>query len=513
MEVMALVAACRAALAEGAPLPSPLAFADAVREANLDGSLESMGRLDRLLHGLHHSSHLTPHSLDEMAGGEAFLILSAVAVGLAVERRAGVSIEWLDRSRTAARMPELRPLLEERWTRLMAVVDEETLNPLAHVESALFEGGVSCESRVIHDAKRLQERQLRAVADIDQNARCREVLEALAAGRRLPDGLAYLTALKQAQLDYSAPSLARLDALLKQLREQVKPRHGPFIADAPTRNFMQAAAFYAAMCTARLGQLSIKWLNLPELTALQGPTDFEFETASGCLLDGKLYFPLALVSQLLFLADPPHTLEAWSRTLRLTASSPMISLKRQMVKGLPSAELPAEWAAAVRQAGHFAAQSLFMVEGGSVLVPQVLEPQGKGMRVVAFGMQADDAAYEASMQRLQANPGKLPWQVRATDGYANLPTGRTDAITIELHCYPGGFLTQRKPLSLTLACPYRNASDARGFAIYSPKLLSCDAPAPALAGLFKQFYDGVYSFRIDTAGTRFSWDRYLDESV
>ncbi len=515
MDLMGMAAACHAALAGGKPLDMPLAFAAEVGEARLDGSLDSMARLDTLLADLRQRHRPTPESLDAMDGGEALLILLGMALGLAVERATQASIEWLDRTHAAARLPADMSLPEERWARLTGVVVASPMVPLAIIESALFSDSpdMSCQAYAHRWITRIQDLSLAELARVDQNARCAEFLEALASGQRLPQGLAYQTALKQAQLDYSAASLTRLDALLRQIRQQQQPQRQAFVSHPTTQNFMRMVAFYTAMCTARLGQLSIKWLNLQELADLQGEVSTAFEASCGCLMDGKVHFPLALVAQALFLEDPPKTLESWSRNLRFNASSPMISLKRQMAKGLASAELPAEWAAAARQAGHFAAQSLFMVEGGSALVPQVLEPQGKGTRVVVFGMQADDSAYEASIQRLQANPGKLPWQVRATDGHANLPTGRTDAITVELRCYPGGFLTKRKPLSLNLTCPYRNASDVRGFAIYSPKLLSCDAPAPALAGLFKQFYDGIDSFHIEEAGASFSWDRYLDESV
>jgi hypothetical protein len=91
------------------------------------------------------------------------------------------------------------------------------------------------------------------------------------------------------------------------------------------------------------------------------------------------------------------------------------------------------------------------------------------------------------------------------DGYANLPTGRTDALNLQLRCYGN------TPFKAALALPYRNAKHARGFAIHNPKLIECSAPRET-ANLFAQaFYAGIDSYKSNRFG--FSWNRYLDQSV
>lgn len=515
MNPMQMAALCRQALADGGAWPEPLAFADAVTAARLDGSADSLARLDTLLRQLHEAHRPTPASWAAQPGGEAFLILAAVALGLAVERAGGVPIEWLDRTTAAGRLPPDMPLPEDDWARLVGIVANSAMVPLAVVQTSLFddEPDMSCEAYAERWVFRAQQYALLNTPPADINQRCQEMLDALAAGQPPTGGLLYDKAIRQAQLDYSSPSLQRLDALLQQIREQVQPQRGAFLMRPAAQNFLQLVAFYAAMCTARVGQLPIKWLSVQEIISLGGEVTPQFETQFGCLIEDRLHYPLNLVCGLVFMADAPKTLQSWSKNVIVNAKHRLVSIKRPKLAGLGATDLPPEWATAVEQAGRFAAQSLFMVEGGSTLVPQMLEPKGQGFQIVVLGLQADDAAYEASARKLADNPGKLPWQLRATDGIANLPTGRTDAITIELRCYPGGFLSRRRPLSLTVVCPYRPASSPRGFAIHTPKLFECDAPASALPGVLTTFYQGVDSFHIDTPGNRFSWDRYLDESI
>ena len=51
------------------------------------------------------------------------------------------------------------------------------------------------------------------------------------------------------------------------------------------------------------------------------------------------------------------------------------------------------------------------------------------------------------------------------DGFVVLPSGKTDALIIEVREY------SPPPMSLSMAVPYRPASDAEGFGVYRPRYL------------------------------------------
>lgn len=518
MNMMDMAATSRLALTGQSPWPQPLAYLEDVQRANLDGSVDSLERIDRLLTTLHLREQPDAASFERLAGGESLLVLLCVALGLVIERETGLPIEWLDWEQGAKRHPPDHPLPNERWARLVGIMVDSPLVPLGLLESLLFEGdqSMTCQQYVQRVLARTQERAQAAVQEVDQNERCAQYLQALAVGGEPPYGLSYRKALQQAQPDFSSASLARLDQLLAQIRTQHQPRYEEFLREPANQNFVRMVAFYAAMCTARIGQLPIKWLNFNEARALLNEIDFQFETTCVCLLDNRWFFPLGLVTEILLQPEPERTISGWSKGVLQTASPPIVSIRRADARKPPPVALEQNWIAATQEAGRHAAMCLFMVEGGSTLTPQLVMPkQGGGIVINQMGMGADQWAYQESERALTANPDKHPWQLRATDGYANLWSGRTDAITLELRCYAGGMLSRRKPLELTVVCPYRNAAHAQGFAIWSPKLFTCSEPADAASrlALAHHFYKGIDGFQLPKDQTSFSWSRYLDESV
>jgi hypothetical protein len=142
----------------------------------------------------------------------------------------------------------------------------------------------------------------------------------------------------------------------------------------------------------------------------------------------------------------------------------------------------------------------------------VLAPRDgyEGQLITDFAFyNTSESALEEAHRRIETNPGGVPFQVMSFDGYANLHTGRTDGLTIELRIYASGQYARQEALTMKIVCPYRNGTDAQGFAIYSPKLLECSAPAAMHAAIFKDFYLGLQKFKVND----FEWSRYLDERI
>jgi hypothetical protein len=113
------------------------------------------------------------------------------------------------------------------------------------------------------------------------------------------------------------------------------------------------------------------------------------------------------------------------------------------------------------------------------------------------------AALARGQMLLERNPERLPFQVFLHAGYANLPSGRTHALVLEVRNYQG------RPLMLRAVLPYRHLGQAAGFAIHGPKLMETTADLAAYPQLFEAFYAGLDRYRVEG----FSWARYLDESV
>lgn len=167
--------------------------------------------------------------------------------------------------------------------------------------------------------------------------------------------------------------------------------------------------------------------------------------------------------------------------------------------------------AAVEKAGFVAAFGMFMVEGGATGTPVVFVPGEDGTGTFRdFGFYEDgDSAFEDARKLMDNNPDNVLYQVMSFDGYANLHSGRTDALTIDLRVYRAQPRSSEVEFSMTVICPYRNASDPKGFAIYSPKLSECSASEAMHESIFKHFYLGIAAYKAE----KFDWFRYLDESI
>lgn len=511
MDMDRAAASLLAARGGDAEVAGGLAFRTALKQARLDDSLESLDRVDALLTQMRARLQPTPEQWDQASDRENFALLLAFYLGAMVAKFGATPIRWYAYEDALATLPpEARPP-EARWSRVVGVVGGSVCVPLGVIEERLFadaEGQMTCRTYVERLAARL-----RPGGAADENRRSQDLLQAMQQGPAPAGGLAYREAVQQLGLDFSLASLERLDALLRQIRRQLAPDYDSFINQPDTQNFLRWAAFYVGTAIARSGQIAIKWMDFNELKAQVEDLQLQFETTSGCLLDGRLYFPLGLATEILFDPAPKRSLHGFAKGVLANASPPLVSILRAAVAApAPAGEKAnADWEAAAGQAGFLAAWGMFMARDGAAVAPTVLVPLRDGTtQMVDFSFYGDGAAAnQAAQDRLEKNPDKSAYQALVFDGFANLASGRTDALTVDLRCYGRGLFSGRKALALKLACPYRNAKDAQGFAIFSPKVLECSAPKAQLAGLLRHFYQGVDRFKADG----FSWDRHLDESI
>jgi hypothetical protein len=147
------------------------------------------------------------------------------------------------------------------------------------------------------------------------------------------------------------------------------------------------------------------------------------------------------------------------------------------------------------------------IAGGSALSPTLLRPARRrgrrGVEPVRLAQDGVEAAIESGQQALLENPQDSDFLLLLHDGLVHLPGGPAAALRLECRSYRG------EELHLLLALPYRPARQPGGFAIFSPRLMLCSAPAELRPALFGAFYAGVDSF----AAPGRSWDQYLDERL
>lgn len=494
-----------------ATVPGGLAFGSALQQAGLDYSLQSLDRVDHLLDQI--KAKLAPQRANwqSQSGTENFRLLLAFYLGTVISRQSGMPMQWYTHEQAALLMPPDKPLPDASWSRLVGVIAASSCVPLGVIEEKLFENepeAVTCKAYVERFLGKLDKA---FTPDMDENRRCAILLEAFFSDAPIHGGLAYRAQLKQAQLDYSMESLQRLDQLLRFLQPEIKPPYVDFVNRSESQNFMRLAAFYIGMAVARLGVLSVKWLDFAQARQSIPELEFQFETSSVCLLGGRVYFPLGLVSEILLRPNAPRNVPEWAKQVLQLAPPPIPSILQSSAQADVADPFDDTLQAAIRSAGFVAAWCMFMVEGGADGAPTVFVPGADGAGTFRdFSFYSDaDSAFKAAYGLMDGNPDKAPYQVLSFDGFANLHTGRTDALTMDLRVYGGKPPSRQVEFHMTVICPYRNANDPKGFAIYSPKLSECSAADAMHGAIFKHFYLGIASYK----STTFDWFKYLDERV
>ncbi|TWO72644.1 hypothetical protein FN976_03685 [Caenimonas sedimenti] len=495
------------ALDDSREVPGGLALRQALRQARLDGSLESLDRIDQLLAQIRTRTRPTRESWAEKPGTANFNLLLAFYLGETVARLGQTTVDWMTNAQAQERLPEQARPPEAPWSRIIGVVGGSVAVPLGVVEDGLFgtDVQVSCRAYVERLVARV------APQETDQNVLCRQFLHAGRGAGEVNGGLAFIDALKELAPDFSIGSLERVDDLLRAIRKQAAPEYADFVNRINTQNFLRWTAYYAGSTIAHSCGLTLRWLSFDELKTQFPELEPQFETAFGCVIDDKIYFPLGIATELLFGEKPQRNFRGLAGQIQQKASPPMVSIRRLHASDEAPANISAILEKGVNQAGFLAAHGMFMMEGGASLAPTVLVPGADGTATfVDFSFHGDqESILAAADERMQANPDNAIFQVLAYDGYANLPTGRTDALLLALHLYGGGTLSGRESLVLRFACPYRPASHPEGMRIYSPKLMQYPVPKEALPALLRSFYLGVLRYKSNT----FSWMKLLDESI
>jgi hypothetical protein len=115
-------------------------------------------------------------------------------------------------------------------------------------------------------------------------------------------------------------------------------------------------------------------------------------------------------------------------------------------------------------AGFFAAHAIWCVSDGGPLIPILATEFDDGQRQsIRFG--DEEIAIGAKMAQLwlESNHFNAQRAVSIVDGYVTLPTGRTDALLLEMRDYG------EREHSFSMVIPYRPMDHPDGFAVFRPK--------------------------------------------
>ena len=333
-----------------------------------------------------------------------------------------------------------------------------------------------------------------------------QYLHTFAADGDFPGGLAFRKALGQARLDFTPESLQRIDMLLRQIRRQLQPAHDAFIDKQENQNFLYLLCFYVGAVVYRYTREDFAWYAYGELKQV-APPEFlaEYPECSAssmmCMLkDSGTFLPLPSILDLLFEDDAERSVMASADKFmgRLPDASPIERPAAPLA--LRDDKVTQAMRAAGAHAGWAASFAIWMICEGRPLDKLLQHELRSGKRL---GVSLAGSSLEEALGRLERNDEGALTSVLVYQGMVGLPTLRADAIVLEVR----HFTTPQ--IALTIAVPFRPASDKTGFAVFRPRLLR---PAN-LSAMARQVIDTGFFEGIDTYQPARLLDKYLDASV
>jgi hypothetical protein len=220
-----------------------------------------------------------------------------------------------------------------------------------------------------------------------------------------PGGWLYPTAIKQSQLDGSDASVARLDHLIKTIRERARPSHETLFSTEAGRNFCALIVFYILDLAQRRTGTDLEWFRreqAPEVLAdgRELPDEPFARLFARAPDQDAVFFPLGWLEECLM-----------GRASALSAADYLERTVERLQRSIP-----VDWCDGVEAVGVLAAWQMIQRSDGGAAVPTLLSSTDP-RRFVALampGMGEDlSAALLRGADRLEDNPDGARWQALA----------------------------------------------------------------------------------------------------
>jgi len=504
-----------AANAGNLPVAGGLFLATALQQVKLDYSEGSLQRIDALLDQVRERLKPAMPGFLEDPEKENFALTLAFYLGEYVAKACGKRVGWLDYDEAAKRLPAEHVGQRSFLSHVVGLIDSIFLMPLVVLEERLFsaQGQVTAQ-KYISDALRMIESQVEAKGNSrDLTPVVHRWLACFHAGRPTPDPLAFHAALKQLDFDYTPQAIARVDQLLRQVRERLKPVYADFVSAAENRSFMCLLAFFVGETVGRYRGAACRWLNYEGLLALLAerglPASYPecFGTSLMCEVENEgFFFPLGAVEEALFGGAPRTVLAAADLLMRRAVDVPVLPSPADPSGA--SATLAADQAYLL---GHAVGVTVSWcvdtaLKYGEPMDPQFLQLHEGGRNLfVSMPDRSFDEAIEVGRSRLKYPEPGVVGQVLAFDGFIGLPEFRSDALVLESARYAATGATHDSTLRAVVALPYRAARSGLELGLHNFRLLEFNGDQEVMHRLHLGLFAGM-----DSMNPPGVWARYFE---
>lgn len=332
---------------------------------------------------------------------------------------------------------------------------------------------------------------------MDTTARVGELLRRFHLGQLGADELAFGKALTQARLDYTPASLARVDALLAQLRQSTAPHPASFLEAPQQRTFMHLLAAYMGLTIARYLRRPVRWFTQDELPGAV-PAEVAdklpqgFSASLSCEIDQVgLLMPVAILEHQLFAPTLRQSVVEAADTFLERDLRPPLPWPLPAGASADAGDAEILWRLGHVMGNQAALLCQLYLEADQPVAPHLLHQGADAERCsVALAPKDGEFTIEDCRQRL-AEPDPMPASQR-------LPVASSMAY-MEVHPLPefysaalvleGRWHATARQQQIML--PFRAPSAAAPFAIHAPRASGAALGAAAAAALSAGFHAGL----------------------
>lgn len=451
------------------PPKFPIFLLNQLQKIDFDFSKKSLEILTNFLTQLQKKGFSTQKILTQ-TGGENFLFALAVYMGEYVAKSAGTSIAWCDYQTAVAEISTQNQqhntdfqLVENFANSLLANIGGVYCQPLAVLEKTLAGETVLADFIGKMQQQIFQKNQIHLFDE--PNLVAKNYLQKIETGKLLDNTVAFFDELHNVDFDFSQKSLEKIDNVLSNIQQKqqlTKNHYANFIQQADFQHFCYLLGFYIGMTASRLSDIAVKWENFDNMQAIFGE-DFDncLEHRFVLLMENHYRTPMLVITNRLFGIAPnfPKTAVEFAKILQEQSAD---VLHKFILKPIEINDLSKIWQQSVTLAVRLLNDALKAVSVGKLFNPTLmyLKKNPQNARYELQLLAIDNVNIEQAIDDLYADMAlyqhSSPIVLGCYPMFANLPTGRQQAMTLEWRC-------QNPDLSLQVIVPYQDFPD---FAIF-----------------------------------------------
>lgn len=451
------------------PPKFPIFLLSQLQKIDFDFSTKSLEILTNFLTQLQKKGFSTKKILTQ-TGGKNFLLAIAVYLGEYVAKTTGINIIWCDYQTAVTEIASQNQqhgtdfqLVETFANSLLANIGGVYCQPLAVLEKTLVGENVLPNFITNMQQQIFQKNQVHLFDE--PNLVAKHYLQKIATGKLLDNTVAFFDELQSVEFDFSQKSLEKIDNILENIQQKqqlTKNDYTNFIQQADFQYFCYLLGFYIGMTASKLSDIAVKWENFDNMQAIFDE-DFDncLEHRFVLLMENHYRTPMLIITNRLFGIAPnfPKTAVEFAKILHEQNAD---ILHKFLLKPIEINHLAKAWQQSVTLAVRLLDDAFQTVSAGKIFNPTLmyLQKNAQNSRYELQSWAIDNVNIEQAIDDLYTDMAlyqrNSPIVLGCYPMFANLPTGRQQAMTLEWRC-------QNPDLSLQVIIPYQNIPD---FAIF-----------------------------------------------